>query len=213
QLAQLDARPPVVQLGTPAAELEFEKEATVRIPFRVSDDYQVKTVTVRVRPEGGGPWTELPCNRTGGECAVEVAPAVHQNKTIELWVTATDLSDHKGQLGSAEKPQAIRRKHWYDRLRGKGQRGRKRRPGQGRALLPDRPGREQLVAVDLVAVLDLLGVFGEIDRDHGVRGDRPPLDGRGLEDPAPYRSDRSAVELVSHPTGDLGVDRAAVAVD
>ena len=72
-----------------------------------------------VRAEGGA-WTELPCNRSGSDCTVEVPEAVHQNKTIELYAVATDLSGHKGQLGSAEKPQAIRRKHWYDRLRGKG---------------------------------------------------------------------------------------------
>jgi hypothetical protein len=48
-----------------------------------------------------------------------VPPSLHQNKTIELYAVATDLSGHQGQLGSAEKPLAIRRKHWYDRLRGK----------------------------------------------------------------------------------------------
>jgi hypothetical protein len=119
QLAQLDGRPPVVQLTAPPAALEFEKGAAARIPLKITDDFQVKTVTVHVRPEGGA-WTELPCNRSGAECTVEVPAALHQGKTVELYVVATDLSGHKGQLGSAEKPQQIRRKHWYDRLRGKG---------------------------------------------------------------------------------------------
>ena len=88
--------------------------------MKIADDYLVKTVTVRIRPEGGGAWTELPCNRSGADCTVEVPASLHQSRTIELYVVATDLSGHKGQLGSPEKPQQIRRKHWYDRLRGKG---------------------------------------------------------------------------------------------
>src|SRR5262249_48756533 len=117
ELARLDKNPPVVQLGVKPAALEFEKGATVRIPFSVTADFQVKRVVVPVRPEGGA-WTELPCPRAGADCTVEVPPALHQNRTIELYVVATDLSGHQGQLGSAEKPQLIRRKHWYDRLRG-----------------------------------------------------------------------------------------------
>jgi serine/threonine protein kinase len=119
QLAQLDLHPPVVQLAARAADLDFEKGADIHIPLKITDDYQVKSVTVRVRPEGGT-WTELPCNRSGTDCTVEVPAAFHQNRTVELYVIATDLSGHKGQLGSPEKPQPIRRKRWYDRLRGKG---------------------------------------------------------------------------------------------
>jgi hypothetical protein len=120
QLAQLDLHPPVVQLGAKAADLEFEKGAAARIPLKITDDYQVKTVTVRVRPEGGGAWTEMACNRSGPDCTIEVPESLHQNRTVEIYVVATDPSGHKGQLGSPEKPQQIRRKHWYDRLRGKG---------------------------------------------------------------------------------------------
>jgi eukaryotic-like serine/threonine-protein kinase len=122
QLAQLDRNPPAVQLAGSAADLEYEKGQAARIRLRITDDYQVKAVTVRVRPEGGA-WTELPCNRAGAagpECTVEVPESLHQNRTIELYAVATDLSGHQGRLGSAERPQAIRRKHWYDRLRPKG---------------------------------------------------------------------------------------------
>jgi serine/threonine protein kinase len=119
QLAQLDSHPPVVQITAAPEALEFDKGAAVHIPLRITDDFQVKTVTIHVRPEGGA-WTELACNRSGADCLVEVPESLHQNKTIELYAVATDLSGHKGQLGSAEKPQLIRRKHWYDRLRGKG---------------------------------------------------------------------------------------------
>jgi serine/threonine-protein kinase len=108
--AELDSHPPVVQMTAAPTALEFEKGAVARIPLKITDDFQVKTVTVHVRPEGGA-WTELPCNRSGADCTVEVPESLHQNRTIELYAVATDTSGHQGQLGSAEKPQLIRRKH------------------------------------------------------------------------------------------------------
>jgi hypothetical protein len=116
ELAQLDRNPPSIQLTAKPAALEYDKGAAVHIPFSITDDFQLKTVTVHVRPEGGT-WTELPCARSGSDCTVEVPATLHQNRTVDFYVVATDLSGHKGQLGTAEKPQQIRRKHWYDRLR------------------------------------------------------------------------------------------------
>ncbi len=50
---------------------------------------------------------------------MDVPPDLHQNKTVELYVTATDPSGHVGQLGSADHPLKMKRKSWIDKILGK----------------------------------------------------------------------------------------------
>jgi hypothetical protein len=67
-----------------------------------------------VRPEGGR-FTAVPlARRSPTDYDADIPPAVHQNKRIvELYVVATDPSGHKGQLGTLEEPQRIKRKRWW----------------------------------------------------------------------------------------------------
>ena len=116
QLASLDQAPPSIQLAAPAAE--YDKGAPAHLAFRVTDDYAVKTVLVRARAEGTAAYADLQPARTGADYAVDVPPSLHQNRTIEYYVVATDLSGHRAELGNAQAPQKLRRKRWYEKLLG-----------------------------------------------------------------------------------------------
>jgi hypothetical protein len=116
QLASLDKAPPSIELAAPPAE--YEKGAPARLAFRVTDDYAVKTVVVRARAEGTAAYADLQPTRTGDGYAVDVPPSLHQNRTIEYYVVATDLSGHRGELGTAQSPRKLRRKRWYEKILG-----------------------------------------------------------------------------------------------
>ena len=54
---------------------------------------------------------------------IGLPPDLHQNKTVELYVTAADPSGHVGQLGSADHPLKMKRKSWIDKILGKNEKG------------------------------------------------------------------------------------------
>ncbi|HEV7509437.1 MAG TPA: protein kinase [Thermoanaerobaculia bacterium] len=109
QFAQADRQAPVLVLrGSP--EAEYEKGKTATVPLRITDDFAVKAAEGWARAEGGQ-YTKVAVRHLSGEdYTLDVPPDLHQNKTIELYVTAADLSGHTGQLGSAERPLKMKRK-------------------------------------------------------------------------------------------------------
>jgi hypothetical protein len=119
QLAQLDQRPPDIKLRKEADKLAYDKNATVVVPLRITDDYGVETTAGGARPEGGQ-YTQIDVRKVNGtDYEMEIPPALHDNKTIELYVTATDRSGHKSQLGSASSPIRIKKKSFFSKILGK----------------------------------------------------------------------------------------------
>ncbi|HEX4962330.1 MAG TPA: protein kinase [Thermoanaerobaculia bacterium] len=109
QFAQLDRRPPELASKNPTAE--YEKGKTAIIALRISDDYAVKATEGWVRAEGDPQYQKIPLRHlSGSDYAMDVPPDLHQNKTIEYYVTATDQSGHTNQLGSADHPSKMKRK-------------------------------------------------------------------------------------------------------
>ncbi|HEV3074170.1 MAG TPA: hypothetical protein VHB47_07115 [Thermoanaerobaculia bacterium] len=114
QLARLDAEPPQVVLR-PGYALDYWRGAVVTLSFRVTDDYEVKSVKVFARPESGRT-TELPLKKSGFGWDVNILPSFHQNGTVELYVVATDLSGHEGHLGTKENPLRLQRRQGFKQL-------------------------------------------------------------------------------------------------
>ncbi len=114
QLAQLDAQPPQVALR-PGYPLDYWRGTTITLSFRVTDDYEVKSVRLFARPESGR-MTELSLQRSGFGWDVKIPPSFHQNGTVELYVVATDLSGHEGYLGSKENPLRLKRRQGFQQL-------------------------------------------------------------------------------------------------
>jgi hypothetical protein len=109
QLGQLDKTPPQVALRD-GFLLEYDRGNVVELSFRVTDDYQVKSVKLMARPQGGK-MRELPLERSRqGYYTVEIPPSFHQNGTVELYVVASDLSGHEGSLGSRDQPLQVKRR-------------------------------------------------------------------------------------------------------
>jgi serine/threonine protein kinase len=117
QLVQLDRNPP--QISAPGvAEMAFEKGATVTIPLRITDDLEVASAEAWARPEGGR-FTRVNVRSLGGSSyEIEVSPDLHQNKSIDFYVKAADSSGHEGTLGSVQRPEKIKRKKWFSKIRG-----------------------------------------------------------------------------------------------
>ncbi|MFL6202376.1 MAG: protein kinase domain-containing protein [Thermoanaerobaculia bacterium] len=109
QLAQLDKAPPEITLRD-GYFLEYSRGAVVELSFRVSDDYQVRSVKLMARPPGGK-MREYPLevSRTAGYYTAKMPSSFHQNGTVELYVVATDISGHEGRFGSADKPMKLTR--------------------------------------------------------------------------------------------------------
>jgi hypothetical protein len=114
QLAQLDAQPPQVVLR-PGYPLDYWRGAMVTLSFRVTDDYEVKSVKLFARPESGRT-SELPLRKSGFGWDVTIPPSFHQNGTVELYLVATDLSGHEGYLGSKENPLRLKRRQGFQQL-------------------------------------------------------------------------------------------------
>ncbi len=114
QLAQLDAQPPQVALRDDFP-LDYSRGQVVTLSFRVTDDYQVKTVRFFARPEGGS-MREMPLQKVGLAYTIQIPPAFHQNGTVGFYVVATDLSGHEGTLGSRDKPLQLKRRQGFERL-------------------------------------------------------------------------------------------------
>jgi serine/threonine protein kinase len=117
QLVQLDRNPP--QISAPGvSEMAFEKGATVIIPLRITDDLEVASTEAWARPEGGR-FTRVNVRSAGGSSyEIEISPDLHQNKSIDFYVKATDSSGHEGTLGSVQRPEKVKRKKWFSKIRG-----------------------------------------------------------------------------------------------
>ncbi len=112
QLAQLDKDPPQVVLRD-GFVLDYARGTVVELSFRATDDYQVKSVKLMARPQGGK-MRELPLQKARtGYYTVQIPPAFHQNETVELYVTATDTSGHENSLGTRDKPLQIKRRQGF----------------------------------------------------------------------------------------------------
>ncbi len=114
QLAQLDAQPPAVALRD-GYLLDYSRGQVVTLSFRVTDDYEVRSVKLYARPQGGA-MRELPLQKDGLGYSVDIPPSFHENNTVEFYVVATDLSGHQGMLGSKEKPLQLKRRQGFERL-------------------------------------------------------------------------------------------------
>lgn len=117
QLTQLDRNPPQIAMTGPS-ELSYKEEETVTIPLRITDDQGVTSTEAWARPEGGR-FTKISVRHvSGSDYALDIGPALHQRKSIDFYVTATDQSGHAGALGSVQRPQKIKRKGWLSKVLG-----------------------------------------------------------------------------------------------
>jgi hypothetical protein len=114
ELAQLDAQPPQVVLR-PGYPLDYTRGTSITLSFRVTDDYEVKSVKLFVRPEGGK-LRELMLQKSEFGWDVEIPPTIHQNGTLELYVVATDTSGHEGYLGTKDSPLRVKRRQGFQQL-------------------------------------------------------------------------------------------------
>jgi serine/threonine protein kinase len=111
-LGQYDQKPPEVELRD-GYLLDYDRGTPVNLSFRIRDDYKVESVKVYARPGSGGKMVELPFTRNGFTYTVVIAPAFHQNQTVEFYVVATDPSGHETSLGSRDKPLQLKRKKGF----------------------------------------------------------------------------------------------------
>ena len=105
-------------MTAPILQLSYKEEETVTIPLRITDDQEVRSTEAWARPEGGR-FTKVSLRHFGGsDYALEILPDLHQRKSIDFYVTATDPSGHQGTLGTLQHPQRIKRKGWLSRVLG-----------------------------------------------------------------------------------------------
>lgn len=114
--SQMDQNPPAIELREGSAS-EFEKGTPTRVSLRITDDFQVVKAALFARPEGGA-WQSLDLRQSGAFYTAEISPSFHQNRNIQWYATATDPSGQTGQLGSESAPRTLKRKKWFDKLRG-----------------------------------------------------------------------------------------------
>lgn len=114
QLTQLDSQPPQVVLRD-GYSLTYSRGAVATLSFRATDDYQVKSIKLYVRPPGGK-MREMPLEKAGLGYTVEIPPSLHQNGTVGFYVVATDSSGHEGALGSRDKPLQLTREQGFQRI-------------------------------------------------------------------------------------------------
>ena len=108
QLAQLDQAPPQVALRE-GFYLDYDQGRVVELSFRVKDDYQVRSVKMMARPEGGK-MREMELEKSTFGYDAEIPASYHHNGTVEFYVVATDISGHEGFFGTPDKPQQIKRR-------------------------------------------------------------------------------------------------------
>lgn len=113
-LAQIDGKAPQVELRD-GYLLVYDRGRVVELSFRVTDDFQVRTVKLMARPEGGK-MRELPLDVSHFNYTVQLPPAFHQNGTVEFYVTATDASGHTGSFGTPSQPQQLKRREGFQRI-------------------------------------------------------------------------------------------------
>ena len=69
----------------------------------------------------GGSYERIPvAHQSGADYQAAIPVAVHANKPVELYVTASDLSGHQGTLGTSQQPLKMKRKSWLSRVLGGG---------------------------------------------------------------------------------------------
>jgi hypothetical protein len=115
-LARLDAAPPSIALR-PGFKLEYEKGARIAVPLRITDDLAVKGAECWVRPEGAASYQPVPVRHlSGADYEVDIPPELHQNRTLDLYATASDNSGHRSLLGSREQPLKLKRRTWIEKI-------------------------------------------------------------------------------------------------
>jgi serine/threonine protein kinase len=114
QLAALDQQPPEVTLR-PGYPLDYARGQVVTLSFRATDDYQVRSVRLFARPEGGR-LRELPLRKDGLGYTVVIPPSFHRNGTVDFYVVAADLSGHEGTLGTKDQPLHLKRRQGFERM-------------------------------------------------------------------------------------------------
>ncbi len=114
--ARLEAAPPSIALA-PGFKLEYDKGAHVVVPLRITDDLAVKSAECWVRPEGEAAFRAVPVRHlSGADYAVDIPPELHQNRTLELYATASDNSGHRSPLGSRDQPLKLKRRNWIEKI-------------------------------------------------------------------------------------------------
>jgi hypothetical protein len=115
-LARLDAAPPTIALAA-GFKLEYEKGARIAVPLRITDDLAVASAECWVRPEGAAAFQAVPVRHlSGADYEVDIAPELHQNRTVELYALASDHSGHRSLLGSREQPLKLKRRTWIEKI-------------------------------------------------------------------------------------------------
>jgi hypothetical protein len=114
QLALEDRQPPQVVLRD-GFFLDYDRGQVVELSFRVTDDYQVRSVKLMARPEGGR-MRELPLEKSSLGYTAEIPPDFHRNGLVEIYVVATDTSGHEGFFGTPDQPKLLQRRRGFDRL-------------------------------------------------------------------------------------------------
>ncbi|MFI5165747.1 MAG: protein kinase [Thermoanaerobaculales bacterium] len=110
QLAELDKTPPVIRLKE-GTKLEYSKNKPAIVELLVTDDHAVKSVSAMVRVEGSSSWEPVPVSGTGsGNFVFQLAPELHKNQPVDLYIIATDYAGHVAQLGNADKPLKLKKK-------------------------------------------------------------------------------------------------------
>jgi hypothetical protein len=116
QLAEMDADAPTIEIAT-AIELAFKKNATITVPFKVTDDYRVERVVVHARNEADDGFLQIPLQiGDDGLYHFTVTPEIHGNRNVEFFVVARDHSGHIGRFAAQDSPQTITRKKWFKKL-------------------------------------------------------------------------------------------------
>jgi len=107
---KLDKLPPVIKLKE-SGKLEYSKNKSATIELAVTDDHAVKSVSAMARLEGATAWESVPVSDLGsGNFVIQVAPELHKNQPMDLYIVATDYAGHVAQLGTAEKPLKLKKK-------------------------------------------------------------------------------------------------------
>jgi len=114
QLAFIDRQPPQIALRD-GFFLDYDRGQVVELSFRVTDDYQVRSVKLMARPEGGR-IREMPLEKSTRGYTAKFPPDFHRNGTVEIYLVATDPSSHEGFFGTPNQPKLMQRRQGFDRL-------------------------------------------------------------------------------------------------
>lgn len=108
QLAELDRGSPRIAVRE-GFEETYEKDATVKVPLRITDDYGIRSVEAWAVLDKGQRKPVPVVHGAGDAYEATLAAGVHENQDLALYVAATDHSGHRTQHG----PTSLKRKRWY----------------------------------------------------------------------------------------------------